>query len=208
MTGLSSRPRPDDWAGPWLQLARDDDPEGTGDVTAGGALHWAPPGHAGLRERMAQLAAWIVTYAPRLLVVDVSVEVAVLARTMGVPTIVMGMPGAREDYAHQLGYRLADAIIAPWPEWAGVLRGAGAVRGEAARGRRDLALRRPRHASRRRADGVRRVGRPVRTRRHGAHARHARRRPAREPPAGPGPCSARRRTAGSTTPGRCSAPPT
>jgi len=124
VAGLSSRSRPDDWAGPWLRLARDDDAEVAGDVTAGGALHWAPPGHAGLRERMAQLAAWIVTYTPRLLVVDVSVEVAVLARTMGVPTIVIGMPGVREDRAHQLGYQLADAIIAPWPEWAAVLRGA------------------------------------------------------------------------------------
>ena len=27
--------------------------------TAGGALHWAPRGHAGLRERMAQIAAWV-----------------------------------------------------------------------------------------------------------------------------------------------------
>ena len=124
VAGLSSRPRPDDWAGPWLQLARDDNREPVGDVTAGGALHWAPAGHAGLRERMAQLAAWIVTYTPRLLVVDVSVEVTVLARSMGVPTIVMGMPGVREDTPHQLAYRLADAIIAPWPEWADVLHGA------------------------------------------------------------------------------------
>ncbi|MDA0179847.1 hypothetical protein OJ997_06040 [Solirubrobacter phytolaccae] len=126
VTGLSSRPRPDRWPGMWVQLARDDDPAPAEDAhpTAGGTLHWAPTGHPGLRERMAQLAAWIATYTPRLLVVDVSVEVAVLARTMGVPTIVMGMPGVREDRAHQLGFQLADAIIAPWPEWAGVLRGA------------------------------------------------------------------------------------
>lgn len=126
VTGISSRPRPDGWAGPWLQLARDDDPEPADgvDVTAGGALHWAPTGHPGLRERMAQIAAWVVTYAPRLVVVDVSVEVTVLVRSMGVPTIVMGIPGVREDRAHQLGYRLADAIVAPWPEWAPMLRGA------------------------------------------------------------------------------------
>ena len=65
--------------------------------TAGGALHWAPSGHPGLRERMAQIAAWVATHAPRLVVVDVSVEVTVLLRTMGVPTVVMGMPGARHD---------------------------------------------------------------------------------------------------------------
>jgi glycosyl transferase family 28 len=126
VTGLSSRARPKDWVGPWLQLARDDDPPvdvSTVDPTAGGALHWAPSGHPGLRERMAQLAAWITTHAPRLIVVDVSVEVTVLARTMGVPTVVMGMPGVREDAAHQLAYRLADAIIVPWPAWANVLEG-------------------------------------------------------------------------------------
>jgi hypothetical protein len=125
VTGLSSRPRPDAWRGPWLQLARDDDPPAPGgaDPTAAGALHWAPSGHPGLRERMAQLAAWVATHAPRLVVVDVSVEVTVLLRTMGVRTVVMGMPGARQDPAHQLGYRLADAIIAPWPAWARVCGG-------------------------------------------------------------------------------------
>ena len=123
VTGLSSRPRPDDWLGPWLQLARDDEPAHGVDPSAGGALHWAPTGHPGLRERMAQLAAWVATSAPRLVVVDVSVEVAVLFRTMGVPTVVAGMPGVRDDDAHQLAYRLADAILAPWPDWASVLAG-------------------------------------------------------------------------------------
>ena len=126
VTGLSSRPRPDAWRGPWLQLARDDDPPAAigADPTAGGALHWAPSGHPGLRERMAQIAAWVATNAPRMMVVDVSVEVAVLVRTMGVPTVVMGMPGARDDRAHQLAYRMADAIIAPWPAWAPCSRAA------------------------------------------------------------------------------------
>ena len=123
VTGLSSRPRPGDWRGPWLHLARDDDPPNGENPTAGGALHWAPSGHTGLRERMAQIAAWVATHAPRLVVVDVSVEVTVLLRTMGVRTVVMGMPGARHDPPHQLAYRLAEAIIAPWPAWARVLGG-------------------------------------------------------------------------------------
>jgi hypothetical protein len=42
---------------------------------------------------------------------------------MGVPVVVMGMPGSRDDPAHQLAYQLADAIIAPWPRWADVLAG-------------------------------------------------------------------------------------
>ena len=120
--GLSSRPRPDDWPGEWVQLARDDEGPFEG-AAAGGALHWAPRGHVGLRERMAQISAWVATHAPRRFVVDVSVEVTVLVRAMGVPTVVVALPGVRDDFAHQLGYRLADAIIAPWPDWADVLRG-------------------------------------------------------------------------------------
>ena len=126
VTGLSSRPRPAGWRGEWLRLASDDGPPVADvmDPTAGGALHWAPSRHPGLRTRMAQIAAWVVAQQPRLVVVDVSVEVTVLVRTMGVPTVVMAMPGDREDAPHQLGYRLADAIIAPWPAWADVLKGA------------------------------------------------------------------------------------
>jgi hypothetical protein len=60
------------------------------------------------------------------MVVDVSVEVTVLVRSMGVPVVVMGMPGVREDAAHQLAYRLADAILGPWPEWAELLVGGAA----------------------------------------------------------------------------------
>lgn len=125
VTGLSSRPRPDGWAGPWVELDRDDVPAPgpDADPTAGDALHWAPAGHAGLRSRMAQIAAWVAATAPRLVVVDVSVEVTALVRAMGVPVVVMAMPGARSDPAHQLAYRLAEAIIAPWPSWAEVLSG-------------------------------------------------------------------------------------
>jgi Glycosyltransferase family 28 C-terminal domain len=62
------------------------------------------------------------------MVVDVSVEVSVLIRAMGVPVVVMGMPGERGDAAHQLSYRIAQAIIAPWPAWADLLGGGGAWR--------------------------------------------------------------------------------
>jgi hypothetical protein len=125
VTGLSSLPRPAAWTGPWVQLERDDDPAAISqaDVTASGALHWAPAGHDGLRERMGQIAAWIMEARPRLVVIDVSVEVCVLVRAMGVPVVVVGLPGARDDAPHQLAYRMAAAILAPWPAWAHVLTG-------------------------------------------------------------------------------------
>lgn len=85
-----------------------------GDPTAGGVLHWAPPHHPGLRQRMAMIAAWIDDTAPSLLVVDVSVEVALLGTLLGVPTVVVGMPGDRGDRPHRAAYDAAQAILAPW----------------------------------------------------------------------------------------------
>ena len=122
VTGLSSRPRPSAWNGPWIQLERDDG-TATVDPTASGALHWAPAAHDGLRERMAQIAAWVRSARPRLVVVDVSVEVCVLVRAMGVPVVVVGLPGTRDDQPHQLAFRMAAAIVAPWPTWAHLMTG-------------------------------------------------------------------------------------
>jgi hypothetical protein len=99
-----------------IVLARDDDGPVRGDPTAGGVLHWAPPGHAGLRRRMATIAEWIERVRPTAMVVDVSVEVATLCRLMGVPVVVVAMRGDRTDRAHRLGYDLADGLIACWPE--------------------------------------------------------------------------------------------
>lgn len=126
--GLSSLEPPSTWAGPWTRLERDDGPAdvlagGTSgdallDITAGGALHWAPLGHRGLSDRMAQLAQWVAGHRPRLLVIDVSVEVALFARLMGVPTVVVALPGRRLDRVHRLAYDSATALLAPWPEGA------------------------------------------------------------------------------------------
>ncbi|MCQ0025592.1 glycosyl transferase [Streptomyces somaliensis DSM 40738] len=121
LTGLSSLPRPADWDGEWIRLPSDTSAAGAGtdiaaaDPTAHGRLHWVPRHHAGLRSRMAAVADWIERTAPALLVSDVSVEVAVLARLMGVPVVVCAMRGDRSDAAHGLAYDLADALLAPWP---------------------------------------------------------------------------------------------
>lgn len=117
VTGPSSLPAPDGWPGPWVRLPRDDDgdPGAFGDVTAGGRLHWAPVLHAGLRGRMARIAEWIAATSPALLVSDVSVEVALLARLLGTPTAVVAMRGERADPPHRKAYDLADLLLAPWP---------------------------------------------------------------------------------------------
>lgn len=131
VTGLSSVPRPPEWAGDWVQLPSDESeaPVGPeGDHDARGRLHWAPLGHAGLRARMARIAQWIETQRPAAIVVDVSVEVGLLARLHGVPVVTIAMPGQRLDAAHELGYGLSAAVIGAWPAAAtGMLEGLPAL---------------------------------------------------------------------------------
>ena len=110
----------------WVQLPRDDEgftgPVGgvsappSADATVGGLLHWAPLGHAGHRSRLARLAEVARDEALAAMVVDVSVEVTLFSRLLGVPTVVFTQPGDRTDEPHRLAYRAATAIIAPWPE--------------------------------------------------------------------------------------------
>lgn len=110
----------------WVHLGRDDAtepgcaPPGTSDPTVGGLLHWAPLGHRGHRGRLARLAEALDRHDVAALVVDTSVEVTLLGRLLGVPTVVVTQPGVRDDAAHTLGLAAATRIIAPWP--AGLLQ--------------------------------------------------------------------------------------
>src|SRR5690606_214590 len=113
-TGLSCLPRPPEWPGDWVQLPPDES-EAPDDPDAHGRLHWAPLGHPGLRARMARIVQWIEAERPAAVVVDVSVEVALLARLHGVPVVTIAMPGERLDAAHELGYGISAAVIGAWP---------------------------------------------------------------------------------------------
>lgn len=88
------------------------------DVTVGGTMHWAPLGHNGFQERMTTIARWIQVEEPDVFVVDVSCEVAVMVRLLGVPVVVVAQPGDRRDGAHSAAFDSASAILAPWPSWA------------------------------------------------------------------------------------------
>ncbi|KAA0928000.1 MULTISPECIES: glycosyltransferase [unclassified Rhodococcus (in: high G+C Gram-positive bacteria)] len=119
MTVLSSRARPTAHAAAeWISLPLDVDDSVKGDAavdsSAGGVLHWAPHDVDGLTERMAIIAEWVARERPRAVVVDVSVEVAMFLRLMGVRVIVMAIPGERDDPIHNLAYRAATHIVAPW----------------------------------------------------------------------------------------------
>lgn len=117
VTGLSSLPRPDGWTGDWVRLPRDDDGH-PGGVSAHGHLHWAPLLHDGTRSRAAALSAWFEAARPDLIVVDVSVEVLLLARLHGIPAVGVVLPGRRDDAAHLLGFGVAEALVGFWPRAA------------------------------------------------------------------------------------------
>jgi predicted glycosyltransferase len=123
VTILSSAGRPADWpAERWVQLPLDDAPGGH-DHTAGGVLHWAPLQHSGFRARMQLIAAWVAEHEPAVFVTDVSVEVALLVRLLGVPVATFVKPGDRSDRQHQLAYDNATALIATWPREAAIVGG-------------------------------------------------------------------------------------
>lgn len=96
-------------------LPMDIPPRGpVGDFTAGGVLHWVPQDPV-TATRAHAITGWLVERAPAVVLVDVSVEVAVLVRLAGVPAVVVRMHGDRSDAAHDLAHRIADSVLAPFP---------------------------------------------------------------------------------------------
>lgn len=105
----------------WTVLARDDDAvDGRdprrADPTADEMLHWAPLRHYGHRNRLTTIADSVAEAPVDAFVVDVSVEVTLFVRLLGIPVVLIAQPGLRDDFAHQLGFRAATRIIAPWPQ--------------------------------------------------------------------------------------------
>ena len=80
VTVLSSIAIPDHQHFDTVRLPRDDAAGTVSDPTANGTLHWAPLHDNGFRERMRVIAEWVAAVRPEVMVVDVSVEVAMLVR--------------------------------------------------------------------------------------------------------------------------------
>lgn len=80
------------------------------------ALHYAPVDHEGIRQRTARVADWIARERPRLIIVDVSVEIAMLARLASVPTVYVRLNGTRTDPPHIDAFRASTALLAPFHE--------------------------------------------------------------------------------------------
>jgi hypothetical protein len=80
------------------------------------SLHYAPIDHEGVRRRVAEITGWIARNRPALLVVDVSVEMAMLVRLASVPTVYVRLNGHRDDAAHLDAFRGAVGLLAPFHE--------------------------------------------------------------------------------------------
>lgn len=78
------------------------------------SLHYAPIDHDGVRRRVAKATQWIADARPALMVVDVSAEMAMLARLASVPTIYVRLNGDRRDPAHLDAFLGAEALLAPF----------------------------------------------------------------------------------------------
>ena len=78
------------------------------------ALHYAPLNVKGISDRVAIMTEFFRSAFPMVLVVDVSVEVTLLARLAGIPTIVMRQHGLRDDLPHLMAYQSAECLLAPF----------------------------------------------------------------------------------------------
>lgn len=79
-------------------------------------LHYAPVNVEKVARRAAEISAALHALFPVILVVDVSVEITILATLCGIPTVVVRQNGDRDDSAHLHAYECAQLLIAPSPE--------------------------------------------------------------------------------------------
>lgn len=77
-------------------------------------LHYAPIDHEGVRQRTSLISNWIREARPALMIVDVSVETAMLARLASVPIVYVRLNGRRDDLPHRDAFLAAKALLAPF----------------------------------------------------------------------------------------------
>ncbi|CAG5067599.1 hypothetical protein DYBT9623_00320 [Dyadobacter sp. CECT 9623] len=94
-------------------IARDEDE--FSQLAALDFLHYAPLNVRGLTDRSAVIADFFKKQFPVLLIVDVSVEVTMLAALCGIPALVIRQTGNRNDIPHLNAYQSAQTLIAPSP---------------------------------------------------------------------------------------------
>lgn len=79
-------------------------------------LHYAPAGMKKITLRNYTLLKELISWSVKLLIIDVSVEVAALARVCSIPYAYVRMFGERQDLAHIGAYEGAAFLIAYYPQ--------------------------------------------------------------------------------------------
>ncbi len=79
------------------------------------SLHYSPVGNSDIQTRSWQIISSIEEYKIDLMIVDVSVEVAMLCRVTSVPYLYVRLAGIRDDTPHLNAFAGALALLAPYP---------------------------------------------------------------------------------------------
>ncbi|OXL19185.1 hypothetical protein [Psychrobacter sp. DAB_AL32B] len=92
------------------------------------SLHYSPVGNSNIQKRSHQILDTIYQHHIDLMIIDVSVEVAMLCRAASIPYLYIRLPGIRDDTPHLNAFAGALALLAPYPrlleatmtpEWVG-----------------------------------------------------------------------------------------
>ncbi|WP_296244314.1 MULTISPECIES: hypothetical protein [unclassified Psychrobacter] len=79
------------------------------------SLHYSPVGNSDIQKRSHQILDTIYQRGVDLMIIDVSVEVAMLCRAASIPYLYVRLPGVRDDAPHLNAFAGALALLAPYP---------------------------------------------------------------------------------------------
>ncbi|MGO2279195.1 MULTISPECIES: hypothetical protein [unclassified Psychrobacter] len=80
------------------------------------SLHYSPVGNTDIQKRSHQILDTIFRRKIDLMIIDVSVEVAMLCRAASIPYLYVRLPGIRDDEPHLGAFAGALALLAPYPK--------------------------------------------------------------------------------------------
>ncbi|MFI8555592.1 hypothetical protein [Psychrobacter sp. NPDC077938] len=80
------------------------------------SLHYSPVGNSDIQKRSHQILDTIFQCKIDLMIIDVSVEVAMLCRAASIPYLYVRLPGIRDDAPHIGAFAGALALLAPYPK--------------------------------------------------------------------------------------------
>ncbi|WP_201618380.1 hypothetical protein [Psychrobacter urativorans] len=92
------------------------------------SLHYSPVGNVDIQTRSWQILNTIRQYQIDIMIIDVSVEVAMLCRAASVPYLYVRLAGIRDDAPHVSAFTGALGLIAPYPQTLEALMTADWVR--------------------------------------------------------------------------------